>query len=402
MRSRSVEAMNGAGVAVEDLDPLLRAVLTPVPARTAPVVDALGATLAEPLVTAAHLPAVDTAAMDGFAVNGAGPRWSLRLGNQVAGRSAGSTLSDGEAIRISTGAPVPGGTTAVLRREYVHIERAGRCWSLRALPDAPRRNDLRARGEYWSAGVELAPAGARVDAALMSVALSAEAPVVAVRGPLRADVLLTGDEIRAAGALGPGQVRDALGAVLPHYLRGCDIECRRIWPMPDDRELLRSWFALDTDAELVVSVGGTGRGSADRLRAVLGELGARILIDGVRARPGGSQIVAELPDGRTLLALPGNPLAAVITLLVTGRALAGVRTGRRPDPPLWGRIADAAAPAHGPTRIVPARQLDGGVWRTHGATRTPHLADLLGAQALAVLPAGTGRGALVEIVPIPR
>lgn len=402
MRSRSLEVLDGVGVAVRDLDSRLRDVLEPIPARSAPVVDALGATLAEPFVAGAQSPAADTAAMDGFAVGGGGPRWSLLLGNQVAGPPAAGTLAEGEAIRISNGAPVPGGTTAVLRREHVHIERTGRRWSLLALPDAPRRNDLRTRGEYWSAGAELAPAGARVDAALISVALSAEAPIAAVRGPLRADVLITGDEIRAAGALAPGQVRDVLGAVLPHYLRGCDIECRRVWPVPDDRELLRAWFALDTDAELVVSVGATGRGAADRLRAVLADLGARILIDGVRVRPGGSQIVARLPDGRTLLALPGNPLAAVTTLLVTGRVLANVLTGRRPDPPLWGRIADAAAPADGPTRVVPARQVDGGVWRTHGAVRTPHLADLLGAQALALLPAGTGRGALVEIVPIPR
>ncbi len=135
---------------------------------------------------------------------------------------------------------------------------------------------------------------------------------------------------------------------------------------------------------------------------MLDEIGAHILIDGVRMRPGGSQIVARLADGRVLLALPGNPLAAIAATLVTGRSVVRALTGRRPSPPLRGWILDAAAPDRELTRVVPAWQVDGGVWRTNGAVSTPHLADLLGAHALALLPPGVGRGSLVEILPLPH
>ncbi|WP_431970627.1 molybdopterin-binding protein [Nocardia sp. bgisy134] len=192
------------------------------------------------------------------------------------------------------------------------------------------------------------------------------------------------------------------GRDLEVQVGGCDIGCRKLWRLPDDRALLRSWFELDTDAEFVISVGATGRGTADRLRDVLDEIGAHILIDGVRMRPGGSQIVARLADGRVLLALPGNPLAAIAATLVTGRSVVRALTGRRPSPPLRGWILDAAAPDRELTRVVPAWQVDGGVWRTNGAVSTPHLADLLGAHALALLPPGVGRGSLVEILPLPH
>ncbi|WP_458686706.1 hypothetical protein [Nocardia tengchongensis] len=67
-----------------------------------------------------------------------------------------------------------------------------------------------------------------------------------------------------------------------------------------------------------------------------------------------------------------------------------------------GRIADAAAPDDARTRIVPVRQVEGGVWRATGTSGTAYLAVFLQARALALLPAGTGRGAVVELLPLPR
>ncbi|MFF0610830.1 molybdopterin-binding protein [Nocardia tengchongensis] len=402
VRAGSVDTASRVDVAVADIDVVLGAELSPIRERYAALAEAVGATLAGPLWATTALPLADTAAMDGFAVSGPGPRWRMLIGTCTAGRRSRIALADGEAVRIATGALTPPGTTAVIRSEHVYGERFGGQATITVLPGVPRRNDTRLRGESWSDGDELTSAGVRVGASVISVAQSAETPIAMIRGPLRADVLLTGDEIRATGKLAPGQVRDALGAVLPHYLGHCDIGVRQLTRLPDDRALLRTWFELDTDAELAVTVGATGHGGADHLRSVLEEIGAHILIDGVRMRPGGSQLVARLPDGRILLALPGNPLAAVAATLVTGRSLVRALTCRTDSSPSWGRIADAAAPDNDRTRIVPVRQVEGGVWRATGTFGTAHLAGLLQAQALALLPAGTGRGALVELLPLPR
>lgn len=402
LRSRSIEPVSGSAVTVDGIDAVLSSELSAIPSRYTVLADAVGATLAEPLVATAALPVADAAAMDGFAVSGPGPRWRLLIGTCLAGRRSRIALADGEAVRISTGALTPAGATAVVRSEHTHIERIEGQATVVLAPGVPRRNDMRLRGESWSDGDELTPSGVRVDAAVISVAQSAETPIAMVRGPLRADVLITGDEIRGSGELAPGQVRDSLGAVLPLYLRHCDIGMGRLTRLPDDRALLRTWFELDTDAELAITVGATGRGAADHLREVLGEIGAHVVFDGVHMRPGGSHLVARLPDGRTLLALPGNPLAAIAATLVTGPALVRALTDRRDTSALWGRIADAAAPASDRLRIVPARQVDGGVWRATGVAGTAHLANLLRADALALLPPGAGRGALVELLPLPR
>ena len=86
--------------------------LTPV--RT-PLADAVGSTLAEPLVVATAIPAFDTAAMDGYAVAGAGP-WQV-TGRVLAGSPAPPDLAPGCAVEIATGAAVPAGATAVLPYE---------------------------------------------------------------------------------------------------------------------------------------------------------------------------------------------------------------------------------------------------------------------------------------------
>ncbi len=376
--------------------------LRPIGVRELPVAEAVGATLAAALTTGTPLPRVDSAAMDGYAVAGPGPWWRLHEQVRYAGRSCSVVLAPGEAVRIATGAATPLGTTATLRDEHVVTTTVSGTPVVMRSPGAPVRDDTRRQGEHWDSGVELARAGTRISPALASAALSAEAETVTVRGPLRADVVMTGDEIRAVGPLGAGETRDSLGPVLPEFLRCCDIESTGLWHLADGRDLLRSWLALKSHADLVVMVGATGRGAADHLRALLADLGARIVVERAAIRPGGSTLVAQLPDGRVLLGLPGNPLAAVAALLAIGPAVVDALTQRTPGPTMWGRLSDAGVMEGSATRIVPVHQQIGGVWRSTGPAHTPHLAGLIGCQALAVLPPGTGRGTLVELLPLPH
>ncbi|MBC7303691.1 MAG: hypothetical protein H5T78_22420 [Nocardia sp.] len=243
----------------------------------------------------------------------------------------------------------------------------------------------------------VADAGARISAAFVSAALGADAETATVRGPLRADVVMTGDEIRAVGPLGPGETRDCLGPVMPEFLRACDIESTGLWHLADSSDLLRFWLSLKSHAELVVLVG-----APDQLRALLTELGARVIVDGVAIRPGGTTLVAQLPDGRVLLGLPANPFAAVAALLAVGPAIVDALTLRAPGATMWGRLSDAGVMAGEATRLVGVRQHPGGVWRGTGPAHTAHLGGLIPCQALAVLPPGTGRGSLVELLPIPH
>ncbi|MGW4722852.1 molybdopterin-binding protein [Streptomyces sp. NPDC004291] len=106
-----------------------------------PLGRALGQVLAGPLPALADLPSFDTSAMDGWAVAGPGP-WRVREETAVlAGHAPAAALAAGEAVRIATGAPVPPGTTAVLRSEHSRTERSR---TEQPLTEQPRTEQARA------------------------------------------------------------------------------------------------------------------------------------------------------------------------------------------------------------------------------------------------------------------
>lgn len=377
----------------------IRESLAPLPVREARLSDALGATLAGPLVATEALPRFDVSAMDGYAVSGPGP-WRLRGEIRYAGSSADLALADSEAVRIATGAQVPPGSTAVIRDE--HVEAATEPEGvLRRRPDAPVRDDTRRRGEDWQPGHHLAEAGAAVTPALVSAAASAEVTIAPTRGPVRAHVVVTGDEIRREGPLREGQTRDSLGPVLPEILRHCGVRTVADTHLRDTADGFDALLRDARDTDVIVMVGATGGGAADQLRGALSRAGARTLVGRVRCRPGGSQLTALLPDGRVVLGLPGNPFAAVATVLTMLPAIVDGLTARTPTIPMSGSVSNAADAGTSVTRIVPvARQVDG-TWRADTAVRTAHLAGLIGREALALLPPDPIDGQTVELLSLP-
>ncbi|MEE2034189.1 NTP transferase domain-containing protein [Rhodococcus chondri] len=397
---RAVRAAHDHGTVAADPDHarrLVREALQLLPVRSVPVSESFGATLAAPLVAAEALPPVATSAMDGYAVAGSGP-WALRTEVRAAGAGGGFVLHDGEAARIATGAHLPSGATAVVRDEHVRVTEN----LVTRLPDAPVRDDARSRGEDWQPGFVLAEAGTAVTPAVVSVAASGEVTHVEVRGPVRVHVVVSGDEIRRSGPLREGQTRDSLGPVLQRFLQWCGAEVSSEAHLRDTVDGFDTLLRSTVRADALVIVGATGGGAADHLRGALGRAGARVVVERVRCKPGGSQVAAVLPDGRAVLGLPGNPVAAVATLLVMLPAIIDGRTGRNPAPPLRAPLANASEVAGDITRLLPARQLEDGRWLCDNAIRTAHLAGLIGRGAIAVVPPGATDDDPVELVPLPN
>ena len=384
-------------VALAHVGPVLRAGLPRAGTGERAPLAAVGAVLAAPLVAADPMPRDRVSAMDGYALAGPGP-WRLAGPPRPAGDGSIAALAPGTACVVATGALVPDGTSRVLRHELVAVTGT----EVTALPGADGVDDLRPTGEDWAAGHELAPEGATLDAALASAALSAGVEAVTVRGPVRAAVVTTGDEVVPAATpspLAPGRIRDTVGPLLGAVLAraGFAPPAGAVAHCADTTEAMGALLAGAT-ADVVVLVGATGHGVADHLRSALEGAGARIVLDGVRVRPGGSQLVALLPDGRVLLGLPGNPLAAVAAAATTGRAVVDALTGRRRTPVLATVPDPAQLAAPNRSRILPARPDGAGGWAITGRVRTAHLADLTGAPALAVVPEAAGPGAPAEVL----
>ncbi|MER5947409.1 molybdopterin-binding protein [Streptomyces sp. NPDC001904] len=386
-------------VAVDESEP---ARIPPGAARV-PLDEALGLVLAAPLTALTDLPSFDTSAMDGWVVAGPGP-WSVRDQGILAGHGGPPELSDGEAAAIATGARIPPDTTAVIRSEHGHLDDQGRLHPLR---DVTHGQDIRPRGQECRSGEPLLPAGAVVTPAVLGLAAAAGYDELTVVPRPRVDVLVLGDELLTSGRPRDGLIRDALGPMLPHWLRALGVEVTAVRRLGDDAKALLKAVRKST-ADLIVTTGGTASGPVDHVHPTLRAVDAELLVNGVAARPGHPMLLARLTEGQHLVGLPGNPLAAVSGLLTLAEPLLRELSGRAGHTEPYSAPLHTAVHGHpGDTRLVPVvvRQDEGSghEWAVPLRYNGPAmLRGIAAADALAVIPPGGAQeGQEVEILDLP-
>ncbi|MET9498262.1 molybdopterin-binding protein [Streptomyces sp. NPDC006552] len=368
-----------------------------------PLDQALGLVLAVPLTALTDLPSFDTSAMDGWAVAGPGP-WSVRDEGILAGHARLASLADGEAATIATGARIPADTTAVIRSEHGRMDDKGQLHPMRRVAHG---QDIRPRGQECRSGDLLLPAGGLVTPAVLGLAAAAGYDELVVHPRPRAEVLVLGDELLASGLPREGLIRDALGPMLPHWLRALGVEVTAVRRIGDDaKALLRAVRGAKTD--LVVTTGGTASGPVDHVHPTLRALDAELLVDGVAVRPGHPMLLARIKPGQYLVGLPGNPLAAVSGLLTLAEPLLRALAGRVRDEAPYGAPLHSSVQGHPhDTRLVPVvlRQDgdSGHDWAVPLHYNGPAmLRGVAAADGLAVVPPGGAQeGHEVEIIDLP-
>jgi molybdopterin molybdotransferase len=291
------------------------------PIERVPTVRAAGRVLAEDVVAAIALPSFDNSAMDGYAVRAADtsmPSASLRLiGEQFACAPQGFRVGLGECVRITTGAPMPEGADAVVMKENTRIDGE----RIELATAIARDAHVRHAGEDVAIGDLLLHSGTRltpVQASLAAAVGFAELPVA--RRPTVA-VFTTGDELRPPGQpLEPGTIYDSNRTLLMAMLVAEGLE-PFAWPiLPDDPDRMRAMLRDAGNAfDVVITCGGVSAGEKDHLPALIGELG-RIHCWKVLMRPGMPLLFGSVGQAQ-VLALPGNPVSVLATLLTFGRQL---------------------------------------------------------------------------------
>ncbi|MFE9169211.1 molybdopterin molybdotransferase MoeA [Streptomyces kebangsaanensis] len=369
-------------------------------ARRAPVpvsLDAaLGLVLAAPLTALTDLPSFDTSAMDGWAVAGPGP-WDVRDEGVLAGRGEPEPLTDGEAVRIATGARVPQDTTAVLRSEYGRTDTQGR---LHAVGEVGHGRDIRPRGQECRNGDQLLPVGTLVTPAVLGLAAAAGYDTLTVVPRPRVDVLVLGDELLTEGLPHDGRIRDALGPMLPPWLRALGAEVTTVRRIGDDAKALHR-AVTRSGADVIVTTGGTAAGPVDHVHPTLRRIDAELLVNGVEVRPGHPMLLARTKENQHLVGLPGNPLAAVSGLLTLAEPLLRTLAARPAPEPYALPLREAVHGHPHDTRLVPV------VLRGDHAVPLHYngpamLRGVAAADALAVVPPGGARpGQETELLDLP-
>ena len=315
----------------------------------------------------------------------------------------------GAAVRIMTGAPVPGWADAVVPVERTSTGRfvAGGPTTEREVTLARQpRAHVRHRGEDVRPGDLLGRAGDAVTPALVAVAASGGLTALPVHRRPRVAVLSTGSELvpsedGAAGvATDPGHIPDSNSLLLAALARAAGADVVRVGAVPDDADALRAALDSVVDAggaaavDLVVTTGGVSAGASDVVRAVLDADDARLAdvdVAAVALRPGRPQALARW-RGVPWVALPGNPVSAFVSFALFVRPAVAVLAGRAPARPVRRVAAEAWPSPPGRTHVVPVRTLPSGAVARATAPGSDHgpgghaTSALLGADALALVP----------------
>lgn len=371
-----------------------------------PVGDALGRVLAEDVRAAGDVPRFENSAMDGFAVVAAASSGPLRIvGESRAGAPAAVPVGPGEAIRISTGAPLPAGADAVVRVEDAS-ERDGAVTV--HVPVEPGRNVRRA-GEDLRAGEVVLAAGVRVGPAELGVAVGAGVGALRCARRPRVAVLCTGDELVEAGApLGPGQIHDSNRVMLAALAAQAGAELVTAARVADDRAATEAAFADALErADVVIASGGVSVGPHDHVKPALLELGVRERFWRVALQPGKPTWFGTRGD-QLVLGLPGNPVSSFVTFVLFARpALLALQGAAAPLPARGVARLATAVPRRDREqvlRVTLEQGDDGALSAAPNGPQGSHVTrSLTGADALAFVPAGEGEapaGATVAIEPL--
>ncbi len=295
----------------------LAAVLAKVSARPAEnrsLLDSLGRFSADELWTQRPLPAFDNSAMDGYAVQAASAKTGARLrvtGEQPAGADLGLTIGAGEALRIFTGAPMPGGADSVVMQE--DVTRTGDTIAIDA--GVEPGEFVRRQGSDLAVGQKILSRGELIAAQNIGLLASQGLSAIAVGGRPRVAIVSTGDELARLGETpAPGQIFESNALMLEALVRGAGAEVATVEHAPDAPEVLTATLRRGLENDVLIVSGGVSVGDRDFVRPSLGALGAEIGLWRIALKPGKPFLFGRA-GACAIFGLPGNPVSAFVTFL---------------------------------------------------------------------------------------
>lgn len=276
-----------------------------------------GCVLARPIVADRDSPAADVSAMDGFAIglNQLQADVPLKVRGEARPGSPPPAMPDDGVLRIFTGAIVPAGAEAVIKREDT-AEGDGEIRLLHSAMGAKLGEHIRLAGENASAGSEVIPAGCVLHTGRIATAVNFGCFEVAVHRRVKVAVVTTGDEVGLFTNESPepwqlqNSNRFAIGSVLRRYPW---IDVAQAVHCRDDRDEMRRTIETQLrTCDAVLMTGGVSMGDYDHVPDVVRDVGGEIVFHGLPLRPGKPILGAATGDGKLIVGLPGNPVSTTI------------------------------------------------------------------------------------------
>jgi len=302
------------------VDEALGRILSRIPVLGCEKVDILGSlgrVIGEDILAPRDIPPLDNSAMDGYAVRAADIRGASRkcpislevIEDLPAGVLPQRSVAQGEAVRIMTGAPIPGGADAVVMVE--DTEKAGQRVSV--LQGVSAGENIRRAGEDIRAGDRVIAKGSVIGAAEVGMLASVGRAFVHVHQRPIVAILCTGDELVDVGeGVADHKIISSNSYTLSAQVMECGALPLQLGIAKDLSTEIEEKLRQGLRADVILSSAGVSVGDYDLVKDVLGRIGFRMEFWGVAMRPGQPLAFGTI-GGKPTFGLPGNPVSSMVS-----------------------------------------------------------------------------------------
>ncbi len=285
--------------------------------ETVSLFEAVDRVLAEDILCVKPLPAFTNSAMDGYGVkvSDGGKRVVVKYTVYAGDNPEGVAINDGEAIKIMTGAPVPPSVELVVPFENgIEPDDTGV-----TLPDNLKKGaNIRKKGEEADMDESLLSAGTVLTPSAIGMLASQGIFAVTVAAKPKVAVISSGNEIV-----------EPWDKALEHQIYNSNAStlmalCKQYGSKPHYVRLLADTYESTVDAikslsgyDLILTTGGISMGEADYIGRAFIDCGLSVIFKKIQLKPGKPTMFGYLGE-TAVLALPGNPLSAIVNFYLFG------------------------------------------------------------------------------------
>lgn len=350
---------------------------------------ALNRVLAEPVVAREDLPRVDRSAVDGYAVIAEDTVGASQFKPKMLMLTDRNVVTDKQARQLWTGNPVPKGADAVMMLENTkQVGNQIEIWTPLAVSEnVSRKGEDVKKGETALAfGIRLKPQHLGMLAALGITEVKVyERPKVAI--------LATGNELVEIGSTRRSdQVFDVNRHVVSALCKELGAEPVDLGIVKDDFDEILGKLKDGLGSDMVITTGGTSVGGSDLVPEAVSKLGKPgVFVHGVAMRPAMPTALAVV-EGKPILVLSGNPVAAMFGFEVFAKPLLSRLQGLAQDetrPTVEARMSRKATGALGRRtylRVLVSRKEKGFVAEPISARGSGILSTMTKANGYVIIP----------------
>jgi molybdopterin molybdotransferase len=286
---------------------------------TVPLDSALNRVLTDKVVAKVDVPRFDRSAVDGYAVKAESTLGAAQPKPNILQLSRNDQTAPGEAKQVWTGNALPKFADAVVMLENTkQVKDKIDVWS----QVTPGEN-VSKRGEDIQKGDVAVKGGVRLKPQHLGLIAALGVSKVKVFDKPKIAVLTTGNElVRLGEKLEENRVFDTNKLVLCALCSELGAEPRDIGIAKDDADEISERLGVGlSESDVVITSGGTSVGGSDFVPDAVNRVGKPgVIVHGVAMRPAMPTALA-VADGKPILILPGNPVAAMIGFEVFARPL---------------------------------------------------------------------------------